>query len=374
MCRKCASVSYLDISQCSKLITVPTGGLHRFTGLLHLRIGPFSEMVDFEAFQLIFNGIQQLLSLRTLALPHRLGNLTSLELDKVANGYNIWNSLHVMPKLRSLEVYDCPLLKLCQDGLGSNSLQQLILYNCEKLQHLPHLTKLVYLRIKGCPQFEQSCTNRCDPNSQWSAFLIFHILTLAGQQFRTYIQGHAGADVVYQVKIHGRAITLGLVICSTEVTIAPAFVLMKNKIFSSLFIYLLKCCQYSSSLPWKDLVFEWTDKFEGYPSIRFRDSLLFFQIVILWRVGQIEAVDISADGDCDFQSLPKIPRISNLTSLETLGLVRCKWLQHMDFLDAMPKLRHLEIRDCPLLEALASDGLKSSLISLQQLTLSNCKN
>ncbi|MCD9561329.1 hypothetical protein HAX54_020386 [Datura stramonium] len=43
----------------------------------------------------------------------------------------------------------------------------------------------------------------------------------------------------------------------------------------------------------------------------------------------------------------------------------------MDFLDAMPKLRHLEIRDCPLLEAL-SDGLVN-LISLQQLTLSNCK-
>ncbi|KAG5582681.1 hypothetical protein H5410_053308 [Solanum commersonii] len=33
-----------------------------------LKIGPFSEMMNFEAFQLIFNGIQQLLSLRNLGV------------------------------------------------------------------------------------------------------------------------------------------------------------------------------------------------------------------------------------------------------------------------------------------------------------------
>ncbi|MCD9561330.1 hypothetical protein HAX54_020387 [Datura stramonium] len=209
------SVSYLDISQCSKLITVPTGGLHRFTGLLHLRIGPFSEMVDFEAFQLIFNGIQQLLSLRTLwvygrahwdslphqlmqlsalteiklydfgigALPHRLGNLTSLERLWIKSCKRLQHLefSHVMPKLRSLEIYDCPLLEALSDGLGNlASLRQLILYNCEKLQHLPHLTKLVYLRIKGCPQFEQSCTNRCDPNSQWSNISHIPYIDLGG--------------------------------------------------------------------------------------------------------------------------------------------------------------------------------------------------
>ncbi|KAK4724920.1 hypothetical protein R3W88_027699 [Solanum pinnatisectum] len=105
------SLSYLDISQCPKLISVPAGGLHCLTRLRHLEIGPFSEMVDFEVFQLIFNGIQQLLSFRILrvykhghwdslpyqlvqlsalteififdfrieALPHRFDNLTSLE-------------------------------------------------------------------------------------------------------------------------------------------------------------------------------------------------------------------------------------------------------------------------------------------------------
>ncbi|XP_049400019.1 putative disease resistance protein RGA3 [Solanum stenotomum] len=107
------SLSYFCLKKCPKLISVPTGGLHwvtAFTGLQHLVIGPFSEMVDFEAFQLIFNGIQQLSSLCALevyghghwdslpyqlmqlsaltqiriydfgieALPHRFGNLTSL--------------------------------------------------------------------------------------------------------------------------------------------------------------------------------------------------------------------------------------------------------------------------------------------------------
>ncbi|KAH0752512.1 hypothetical protein KY285_005660 [Solanum tuberosum] len=57
------SLSYLDISQCPKLISVPEVGLHRLTGLQGLDIGPFSEMVDFDAFQLIFNSIQQLLLL-----------------------------------------------------------------------------------------------------------------------------------------------------------------------------------------------------------------------------------------------------------------------------------------------------------------------
>lgn len=62
------SLSSLCISDCSKLISLPSGGLYRLIGLMDLGIGPFSETVDFEAFQLIFNGIQQLLSLRRLNL------------------------------------------------------------------------------------------------------------------------------------------------------------------------------------------------------------------------------------------------------------------------------------------------------------------
>ncbi|XP_049412359.1 TMV resistance protein N-like [Solanum stenotomum] len=203
------SLICLVLSACPKLISVPAGGLHRLTGLRTLHIGPFTEMVDFEAFQLIFNGIQQLLSLRNLrvcgrghwdslpyqlmqlsaltdiiicdfgieALPHRLDNLTSLE------SLQLWRCKrlqHVdfsnaMPKLRYVDIYDCPLLQALSDGLGNLvSLRELSLRNCEKLEHLPYrdamlrLTKLQSLKIEGCPKLEESCNNRSGPNSQWS--------------------------------------------------------------------------------------------------------------------------------------------------------------------------------------------------------------
>ncbi|OIT35489.1 PREDICTED: disease resistance protein RGA2-like [Nicotiana attenuata] len=73
--------------------------------------------------------------------------------------------------------------------------------------------------------------------------------------------------------------------------------------------------------------------------------------------------------DFGIKALPHGP--GNVTSLETLLLVSCKGLQHLDFLDAMPKLWDLRIVYCPLLESL-SDGLVN-LVSLEVLTLSNCE-
>ncbi|XP_049400017.1 putative disease resistance protein RGA1 [Solanum stenotomum] len=203
------SISYLGLSNCPKLISVPTGGLHHLTGLKVLEIGPFSETVDFEAFQLIFNGIQQLSSLRTLevygwtrwdslpyqlmqlsaltkicvydfgieALPHRLDNLTSLVTLHLMGCQRLQHVdfSDIMPKLRYLEIHYCLLLEGLSDGLGNLvSLEELSLRNCVKLQHLPsryamlRLTKLWKLLINGCPQLEESCTNRSSPNSQWS--------------------------------------------------------------------------------------------------------------------------------------------------------------------------------------------------------------
>ncbi|KAH0753274.1 hypothetical protein KY285_006422 [Solanum tuberosum] len=207
------SLSYLNISKCPKLISVPTGGL-RLTGLQHLEIGPFSEMVDFEAFQLIFDGIQslhtlevwghlhwdslpyQLMQLSDLieikiygfgikALPHRFGNLTSLERLMLMGCKRLQHLdfSDAMPKLRYLCINDCPLLEAISDGLGNLvSLQELFLQKCEKLEHLPsrdamrRLTKLWNLEIKGCPKLEESCTNWSGSNSQWSN--ISHILKI----------------------------------------------------------------------------------------------------------------------------------------------------------------------------------------------------
>ncbi|KAH0752519.1 hypothetical protein KY285_005667 [Solanum tuberosum] len=203
------SLSHLDISLCPKLISVPEVGLHRLTGLWYLGIGPFSEMVDFDAFQLIFNGIQQLLSLHNLAvygrghwdslpyqltqissitairiadfgieaLPPRLDNLTSLESLSLMGCQRLQhlNFSDAIPKLWYLWITECPLLEALSDGLGNLvSLQVLRLENCEKLEHLPsrdamrRLTKLWNLEINGCPKLEESCTN-----SQWSK--ISHI-------------------------------------------------------------------------------------------------------------------------------------------------------------------------------------------------------
>ncbi|KAK4724877.1 hypothetical protein R3W88_027656 [Solanum pinnatisectum] len=203
------SLSHLSILQCPKLDSVLTGGLHHLTVLKGLEIGPFSEMVDFEVFQLIFNGIQQLLSLRSLlvfghlhwdslpyqlmqlsaltcisicdfgieALPHRLNNLTSLEILHLVRCKRLQHVdfSDAMPKLQNLTICGCPLLEALSDGLGKLvTLQQLRLENCNKLEHLPSrdamrgLTKLWYLKIKGCPKLEESCNNRNGPNTQWS--------------------------------------------------------------------------------------------------------------------------------------------------------------------------------------------------------------
>ncbi|KAG5582682.1 hypothetical protein H5410_053309 [Solanum commersonii] len=76
---------------------------------------------------------------------------------------------------------------------------------------------------------------------------------------------------------------------------------------------------------------------------------------------QLSALKGMGINDFRIEALPD--RLGNLTSLETLRLVRCKRLRHLDFSDAMPKLRYVDICDCPLLEAL-SDEL-GNLVSLE---------
>ncbi|XP_049360873.1 putative disease resistance protein RGA1 [Solanum verrucosum] len=168
------SLSYFSFKKCPKLTSVPAGGFHwvtTFTGLQHLVIGLFSEMVDFEAFQLIFNGIQQLSSLCSLevygrthwdSLPHQLMQLSALRWIRI--------------KDFGIEIHDCPWEAL-SDGLGNLvSLQQLVLQKCNKLEHLPsrdamqRLTNLRYLKIIHCPKLK---IKQSSPNSQWSK--ISHI-------------------------------------------------------------------------------------------------------------------------------------------------------------------------------------------------------
>ncbi|KAL2538668.1 putative disease resistance protein RGA3 [Forsythia ovata] len=84
-----------------------------------------------------------------VSLPYQLQNLTSL---------------------KDLRIYDFGIEEL-PDWLGNlSSLEELILFNCEKLRHLPskeamqRLTKLFSLEILFCPLLKQQC--RPD-NSEW---------------------------------------------------------------------------------------------------------------------------------------------------------------------------------------------------------------
>ncbi|XP_049394227.1 disease resistance protein RGA2-like [Solanum stenotomum] len=161
------SLLHLCISQCPNLISVPEVGLHRLTRLWGLKIYPFSEIVDFDAFQIIFNGIQRLLSIHDLAVygrghwdslpyqiiqlsnlreitiadfgikapPPRLDNLTSLERLSLVGCKRLQhlNFSDAMPKLRHLWISDYPLLEALSDGLNILvSLEDLYLQNYKK--------------------------------------------------------------------------------------------------------------------------------------------------------------------------------------------------------------------------------------------------
>ncbi|PHT30792.1 hypothetical protein CQW23_29625 [Capsicum baccatum] len=147
--RELPGVNYLTSLQgfwlynCDGLTSLPSGilehyrsidflrisdwGLHRLTGLRRLCIGPFSEMVDFDSFQLIFNDIQQVLSLRKLevygrlqrdSLPYQL-----MELSALTRIYITDFGIHGLPR-----------------GLANiTSLEKLVLWRCKRLQHVDFL-------------------------------------------------------------------------------------------------------------------------------------------------------------------------------------------------------------------------------------------
>ncbi|KAG5581244.1 hypothetical protein H5410_051871 [Solanum commersonii] len=188
----CLSLVSLNVFHCNNLVPfpLPSGDLHRL-GIL--RIGPFSEMVNFEAFQLIFNGIQQLLSLRRLCVYGRL------QWDSLPS------QLMELSHLTHIYIYDFEIEALPHSLDNRTSLETLQLMRCKRLQHLDfsdaypnygicgyhlpsrdamrHLTKLWNLRIYGCPQLEESCTNQSSANSQWSN--ISHIPKIETDQIGT---------------------------------------------------------------------------------------------------------------------------------------------------------------------------------------------
>ncbi|XP_027158563.1 putative disease resistance protein RGA3 [Coffea eugenioides] len=159
-----SALSSLEVFKCPKLTSLPEG-LCCLSRLSELQIGPFSNSMDFDPFQIIFNGLHLLSSsLRELtlygwphwdALPCQLQHLTALTELQIHN-FSIDALPHWIGNLVSLEA-------LC-------------LHFCEKLRFLPSmrdLSKLNSLSILFCPLLEERCTPQIGPDSQWSR--ISHI-------------------------------------------------------------------------------------------------------------------------------------------------------------------------------------------------------
>ncbi|CDP15456.1 unnamed protein product [Coffea canephora] len=144
------SLSYLDISQCKKLTDLPKGKLCSLTSLRYLEIGPFSETTaELHSFLDLFD-----------ALPPLHPYFPSLSYLRL-RGWPHWESLpeqlQHLSALTTLGLYDFGVKSL-PDWFGKlSSLEELILWGCEKLENLPSyqsmrsLTRLRELQIIRCP-------------------------------------------------------------------------------------------------------------------------------------------------------------------------------------------------------------------------------
>ncbi|KAG2557223.1 hypothetical protein PVAP13_8NG178301 [Panicum virgatum] len=101
----------------------------------------------------------------TVALPERLGDLTSLtELSLLScKGIKtLPESIQHLTCLRHLKINGCPELVALPERLGDlTSLVYLMLRDCDGIKSLPEsiqqLTRLQLLEINGCPELVQWC-------------------------------------------------------------------------------------------------------------------------------------------------------------------------------------------------------------------------
>ncbi|KAL2517735.1 putative disease resistance RPP13-like protein 1 [Abeliophyllum distichum] len=153
MLESCTSLQSLYVCGCENLTSFPElSGMVWLNSLRELSIKGFSNSDTLEG---ICRHIKSVLMLDLygradwVSLPYQLQNLTSLK--------ELW--------IIGFGIEELP------DWLGNlSSLERVILWNCEKLRHLPskeamqRLTKLTCLHIWSCPLLEEQC--RPD-NSEW---------------------------------------------------------------------------------------------------------------------------------------------------------------------------------------------------------------
>ncbi|XP_027150148.1 putative disease resistance protein RGA4 [Coffea eugenioides] len=154
--RRTPSLESFWLRGCPNLIAEMPSGFGYLTSLRKVLIGPFS---DYSAIEFDWAGLASASSLRhvflngmhdTKSLPHQLQDLTTITLLHLEN----FGAVEALP-----------------DWLGNlASLDELILWGCQKLEYLPFVDamerlKLRRLEIRGCPLLERRCTP--ESGSEW---------------------------------------------------------------------------------------------------------------------------------------------------------------------------------------------------------------
>ncbi|XP_027119337.2 putative disease resistance protein RGA3 [Coffea arabica] len=181
----CKNLGFLAVSQCANLISFPVEelqqlgclttlfiyrcprltslpkGLGCLTKLRELWYGPFSDGVEFDAFQASLHGLEQLQSLYYVELC----------------GWLHWNSipyqLQHLTAMKELYIHGFGVEALPDWFRYFRSLVYIGFFNCQKLQQLPPkevmqcLTHLVDLTIDDCPLLGERCTRRSTTDSEF---------------------------------------------------------------------------------------------------------------------------------------------------------------------------------------------------------------
>ncbi|CDP20262.1 unnamed protein product, partial [Coffea canephora] len=147
--RRTPSLESFKLYKCPNLVAEMPSGFGSLTSLREVTIGPFS---DYSAIEFDWAGLASSSSLRhvflcgmpdTKSLPHELQDLTTIT---------------------SLSLRGFGAIEALPDWLGNlASLEELILFNCQKLEYLPSVDamerlKLRRLEIYNCPLLGRRCT------------------------------------------------------------------------------------------------------------------------------------------------------------------------------------------------------------------------
>ncbi|KAL3356588.1 hypothetical protein AABB24_017308 [Solanum stoloniferum] len=258
-------------------------------------------------------------------------SLQHLSVDKCGEFHELPKSLYNLHSLKRLWITSCPNFSSFPVPTGDNyltSLQSLQLISCDGLTSLPSGM------LEHCRSLESLSVYKCNN--------LVSIPLHVGEMHSLSYLNISKCPKLISVPAGGLRLT-GL----QHLEIDPFSEMMDFEAFQLIFngiqqLSSLRTLEVWGHLHWDSLPYQLT------------------------QLSNLTVIKVYGFG---IEALPH--RFANLTSLEKLTLVGCKRLQHMDFSDAMPKLRYLCINDCPLLEDL-SDGL-SNLVSLQKLVLRKCE-